>query len=347
MQDGIEKRHARTTACKAPPVRALAWLGAPALPLVAGCFSYTVDLPQTPPVDARAAVRPDAAEVCVVRTSLAGGTHVVRDNGQLVGATAGKGYFCYEARPGLHRVVSQVGENVATLDIALSGGERVFLQQSYDLEEASLARFPEREARAAMAPLHFERLVAAPEPVLAPSDLAAAAAELPASPPPPPPSSERRRVTGLTYGVDVGLGLGSARLAPRTQATASFAALGSLWAGLSASDVAVIAVRIDGSLVAGSGVADAALHVALFPAADRSGPAHDFMVFIDGGLRLPAAGAPVEGMGRVGAGWEPWRLGPVVVGPFLAGQIARGGGDADAAVIAGMGASLYPKAPKR
>jgi hypothetical protein len=329
-------------------VRALARLGTSALFLVTGCFSYTVDLPQTPPVDARAAVRPDAAEVCVVRTSLAGGTHVVRDNGRIVGATGGKGYFCYEARPGLHRVVSVVGEERATLDLALTGGERVFLQQSYDGEKAALARLPEREARAAMGPLHYERLIAAPEPVLAPSELAAAAADLPESPPPPPPSSsERRRVTGLTYGIDAGLGLGSARTTPATAATASFAALGSLWAGLSASDVAVIAVRVDGSLVAGSGVADVVLHLALFPAADRAGRAHDFMIFADGGVCPPAAGAPIEGVGRLGFGWEPWRLGPVVVGPFLAGQIARGGGDADAAVIAGMGASLYPKAPAR
>lgn len=328
-------------------MRALAGLGASALLLSTGCFSYTIDTPETPPVDARAAVRPDAAEVCVVRTSLAGGTHVVRDNGQLVGATMGQGYFCYGARPGPHRVGSEVGAKTAAIDLALSAGERVFLRQAYELEEVTLARMPEREARAAMDHLHYQRLVAAAEPVLAPPALASAAADLP-PPPPPPPSSVPRRPAGLAYGVVAGLGLGSSRVAPQTKTTAGVAALGSIWAGSSVADLLVIAARFDASLVNGAAVADVALHLAFFPAADRPGPARDFVVFADGGVRPPtSAGSHFAGVGRLGVGWERWRLGPVMVGPFLAGQVACGEDGSDAAVEGGVGASLYPRAPKR
>jgi hypothetical protein len=56
-------------------MHALVRLGALPL-LLTGCFSYTITTPEAPPVDARTAVRPDAAEVCVTRTSLEGGTRL-------------------------------------------------------------------------------------------------------------------------------------------------------------------------------------------------------------------------------------------------------------------------------
>jgi hypothetical protein len=114
------------------PVR----LAGPALLLAGGCSSYAVVTPATPPVDARAEVRPDIAEVCVLRLpdaapAGAAATQVVHDNGQLAGATVGPGYFCYEARPGAHRLTTEVGVYEETLDLVLSPGERRFLQQSF------------------------------------------------------------------------------------------------------------------------------------------------------------------------------------------------------------------------
>jgi hypothetical protein len=336
-------------------MRGLAGLGAPLLLVTSGCFPYTVDTPRAPPVDPSAAVRPDAAEVCVIRTTVPGGTHVLRDNGHLVGATLGKGYFCYGARPGGHRLASAVGSSTATLDLVLGAGERVFLRQSFG-EEAELARVPEPEARTALVRLPFEQLVGAPEPVLSPQALADAAADLPAVPPPaspPPVSAPRRRPSGLAYGLAAGLGLGASRVPPATQTASGFAALASIWAGVPASDFLRLALRVDLSLVDGAGRSDVLLHLAWFPGAQRSGKVADFMIFAEGGVRLPTAvgsgpGDPqAGGAGRLGVGWEPWSLGPVVVGPFLSGEIARGGGESNGALIGGLGASLYPKAAPR
>jgi hypothetical protein len=351
----IETRQARKASGEARPLRGLAALGAPLVLLTAGCFPYTIDMPGTPPVDPSAAVRADAAEVCVIRTSVAGGTQVLRDNGQLAGATLGKGYFCYGARPGAHRLTSEAGSTAVTVDVVLAAGERVFLRQSFG-EEAELVRVREPEARAALGRLPFEQLVGAPEPVLSPQALAGAAADLPAPPPPgppPPASPPRRRPSGLAYGLAAGLGLGASRAPPATETTSGFAALASIWAGVPATDSLLLAVRIDLSLAGGAGRSDVLLHLAWFPGAARSGKVADFMIFADGGVRLPTAvgsgpGDPrVGGAGRLGIGWEPWSLGPVVVGPFLSGEMSRGGGESDAALIGGLGASLYPKAAPR
>jgi hypothetical protein len=154
----------------------------------------------------------------------------------------------------------------------------------------------------------------------------------------------------MVFGAAAGLGLASARTFPATRTTAGFAALGSFWTGLSATDFAVLALRIDAASLGGTTVADAALHVAIFPGAARSGRVGDLMIFADGGIRIPTSEvtAPgTTGAARLGVGWELWRLGPTMVGPFLCGQVARGGGEADAGVVAGVGASLYPKSPHR
>jgi hypothetical protein len=325
-------------------------LGSVALLLAAGCSSYTVATPQTPPVDPRAAVPPDAAEICVLRlpttapaaTSV---TQIVHDNGRLAGATVGAGYFCYPVRPGPHRLTSEVGIYDDTLDLVLAPGERRFVQQSFvNREGVSLAPMPEPEARAALSKLPFQQIVGAPEPVPSPSAVASAA-PLPDAPGPP-----RRRPLGMVFGAAAGLGLASARSFPATRATAGFAAIGSFQVGLPVTDLAMIALRLDAAYLNGTTLADLALHLGVFPGASRPGPAADLMIFADGGLRIPtsvSAAPGVTGVGRIGVGWERWKLGPTVIGPFLCGQIARGGGEADATVLAGVGATLYPKPPRR
>jgi hypothetical protein len=174
--------------------------------------------------------------------------------------------------------------------------------------------------------------------VLSPSSPVAAAASLPPAPPPRPP-------LGVVLGAAGGLGLASARSYPATSTTGGIAAFASLRAGLPVVDHAVISLRLDAAFLNGATVADGTLEAAIFP-----GTARYLMIFADGGIRIPTgvATAPgATGVGRLGVGWERWRLGPTVVGPFLCGQVARGGGEADAAVLAGLGASLYPAAPAR
>jgi hypothetical protein len=358
LQGRAETEGARVQACKARRVLGRVAVLAAAFVGV-GCIGAYVETPRTPPVDPAASVPRDGAVICVLRRVLGGGTHLVRDNGRLVGGTSGKGYFCYRARPGAHRVTSQVGDSTAALDLTLGAGERVFLAQGYHGEDVELARTPEAAARTEVGRLPFEALVSFSEPVMPATDVAIAAADVP-----PPPSSElpraalappappRRRPTGFAYGLAAGLGAGVARTAPATQTTGGFAALGSLWAGVAPSDLLVLGGRLDLSLVNGASAADLARHVAVFPAGERSGWQRDVMVFADGGLRMPTSTDPSSGdahlgaAARLGLGWEGWRLGPVVLGPFAAGQITRGAGESDGAVVVGVGASHYP-APQK
>jgi hypothetical protein len=331
--------------------RLVARLGSAALLLAASCSSYTVATPQTPPVDPRAAVPPDAAEICVLHlpsTAPASTpvTQIVHDNGRLAGATVGAGYFCYPVRPGPHRVTSEVGIYAETLDLVLAPGERRFVQQAYlDREGVSIAPMPEPDARVALPRLPFQQLVSAPEPVPSPSAVAAEA-PLPDVPPEPP----RRRPFGMVFGAAGGLGLASARTSPATRATGGFAALGSFDVGLPVTDLALLALRLDAAFLNGTTIADLTLHLAVFPGAARPGPVSDLMIFADGGARIPTSGtmaSGVTGVARIGVGWERWNVKSAVVGPFLCGQVARGGGEADAAVLAGVGASLYPAGARR
>ena len=77
--------------------------------LIASCSPYSLARPASPPVPLFGPpVRTDVATLCVIRpshTALAV-TFAVHDNHQVVGATCGESYFCYQAEPGLHRIVS-------------------------------------------------------------------------------------------------------------------------------------------------------------------------------------------------------------------------------------------------
>src|SRR4051794_40924354 len=54
-------------------------------------------------------------EICVIHPDPRGSsvTHVVRDNGKLVGATSGPSYFCYYAEPGEHEIADEGSDAVA------------------------------------------------------------------------------------------------------------------------------------------------------------------------------------------------------------------------------------------
>jgi hypothetical protein len=311
-------------------MQGLASLAVFAVVFAATRLACAEEAPRAPAADAR------PTEICVLRAGQEGGeaTYVVRDNGKVV-ATVGQGYFCYAAPPGAHQVAVERGAQSAAIDVTLTPGARVFLQASLSGEGVALARL-------------FE---AAPvsTPSAAPAAVTSASAPAPPLPPSPlpPPPLPRRRPEGLVYGVDAGIGLGSTRNAPATRATASFAAFGSLLIGIWPSDFLLLAGRIDASLLNGAGVAIIAVHLGLYPGAESPGLLRNFMLFADGGAAVPISGTsglsnapPIAGAARIGVGWQRWRVGPALVGPLLCGQIVRAAGEADAAVLGGLTASL-------
>jgi hypothetical protein len=334
-----------------PGVSRTARAGALAAICAAGCAPYVIASPSKPPVDPAALVPADAAELCVLRTTVPGGTGVVRDNGHVVGATRGSGYFCYRARPGAHGIATWMGGDSATLDVVVAPGERVFLKAALVGGLVELTRVPAPDAVALLPTLPFQQVVSGPEPVLSSSALAEPSAD--SAPPPDADLRPRRRPSDLSYGAALGVGVGVARVPPATQPAPDFSALGSLWVGIPPSDYVFLGLRVDLPYVGGAGRTDVLVHLAVFPAAERAGWARDLMVFADGGLRLQtllgasASGSQIGGAGRVGLGLERWRLGPVWLGPFVSGDMARAGGEDDAAVFAGVLASVYPRGAKR
>jgi hypothetical protein len=108
------------------------------LGLLAACSSYTLREVDSPPLGAFGpSPRTDVATVCVIRPShfALAVTFVVHDNGQLVGATRGESYFCYEAEPGQHDIASSTGDPIdkpGSALLAAEAGHRYWLHQDYD-----------------------------------------------------------------------------------------------------------------------------------------------------------------------------------------------------------------------
>jgi hypothetical protein len=102
------------------------------------CSSYSLTELKAPPGQAFGPdVRTDVAVVCVVRPShvAVAVTFLVRDNGQLVGATRAESYFCYEAEPGEHAIVSSTGDSLdkdGTAHLSAVAGRRYWLHQDFD-----------------------------------------------------------------------------------------------------------------------------------------------------------------------------------------------------------------------
>jgi hypothetical protein len=160
-------------------------------------------------------------------------------------------------------------------------------------------------------------------------------------PPPPPPPSQHRQ-DGIVYMGAGGVGAGFSRQGNAKTETGGFAAVGSLGVGYSYKDWVIVGLRVDASVAAGDGIGDIAAHVAVFPGADRTGAVRDLQLFADGGVGGPLAqsgtssSSSITGVGRVGVVWERFRLSSVSIGPWIAGQIARSAGDAQAAALAGV-----------
>ncbi len=101
--------------------------------MAGGCTSWKLSQPAAPPITPLAAAPHHTAKVCVVRTSVLGQavTFPTRDNGVLVGATRGRGHFCWFAEPGEHDIDIEADE-VEHAHVTAVAGRAYFLKQEVD-----------------------------------------------------------------------------------------------------------------------------------------------------------------------------------------------------------------------
>ena len=101
--------------------------------LATACSSYGLATREAPAVAPFSAAPPGEARVCVVRGGLPAPlyTTVVYDNGKLVGATRDGTYFCYEAQPGKHVIVSDATFGSPTAALTAQAGRRYYLRQAW------------------------------------------------------------------------------------------------------------------------------------------------------------------------------------------------------------------------
>lgn len=99
-----------------------------ALVSLGGCSSYTLVTPRHAGIDAFGPTPASLGQVCIFRPHRVGMalTIPILDNGKLVGATRGPGYFCYFAAPGQHQIVAEDGDAEPT-NLGVEAGQRYFL----------------------------------------------------------------------------------------------------------------------------------------------------------------------------------------------------------------------------
>jgi hypothetical protein len=105
--------------------------------LLAACSPYSIGGPTTPAISAFGSARADAGTICVIRSSTwaRAVTFVVHDNQTIVGATKGDSYFCYEAEPGAHEIVSQTFDSTdqpGRMHAVIAAGARYWLLQDHE-----------------------------------------------------------------------------------------------------------------------------------------------------------------------------------------------------------------------
>ncbi len=104
--------------------------------LLAACSPYSISGATMPPISAFGPVRPEVATVCVIRSSpwARAVTFIIHDNQTIVGATKGDSYFCYEAEPGTHVIVSDTFDSTdhpGRTQVFLQPGARYWLLQDH------------------------------------------------------------------------------------------------------------------------------------------------------------------------------------------------------------------------
>jgi hypothetical protein len=139
--------------------------------LLAACSPYSISGPTTPAITPLGPASADAATICVVRSSpwARAVTFVVHDNKTLVGATRGDSYFCYEAEPGEHVIVSDTFDSTDVpghTRIVVDAGVRYWLRQDHSSSFGSvtsrLAWIDPATADALIAGASHRRLTAVP-----------------------------------------------------------------------------------------------------------------------------------------------------------------------------------------
>ncbi len=101
------------------------------------CSPYSISGATTPTMMAFGPSRAEVGTVCVIRSSTwaRAVTFVVHDNQTLVGATKGNSYFCYEAAPGEHEIVSDTfdsADHPGRTSISIAAGTRYWLSQDHE-----------------------------------------------------------------------------------------------------------------------------------------------------------------------------------------------------------------------
>jgi hypothetical protein len=115
--------------------------------------------------------RAEVGTICVIRSSpfARAVTFIVHDNQTLVGATKGDSYFCYEAEPGNHVIVSDTFDSVDTpgrTAITVEAGARYWLKQdhanSFGSVTSVLAWLDPQSAADLVAKCSYRRITEAP-----------------------------------------------------------------------------------------------------------------------------------------------------------------------------------------
>lgn len=137
-------------------------------PVLTACTTYTLAQPTEAPIAAFGPASTKSATVCVIRPSHwhLQSTFVVRDDGQLVGATRGESYFCYLAEPGPHRVLASRsdGQDEGThIGLRAEPGRRYWLHMDFDAYlGTTLEWVDEARARGMVEACDYKELVDAP-----------------------------------------------------------------------------------------------------------------------------------------------------------------------------------------
>lgn len=105
--------------------------------LLAACSPYSLSGATTPTIAPFGGARIDVGTICVIRSSpwAQAVPFIVHDNQALVGATMGHSYFCYEAAPGTHTIVSDTFDSTdhpGSTQMVVEAGTRYWLRQDHD-----------------------------------------------------------------------------------------------------------------------------------------------------------------------------------------------------------------------
>lgn len=135
-----------------------------------GCSSYKLRTPETPPLDPLVGFAPpDAARICVVRTTVIASavTFLTRDNGQLVGATRGPGHFCWLGEPGVHEIAVSSDDGSVNATLRAEASKTYYFKQElanhFGWVEPKIAWIDIPEAREGFGSTSYRVLEAVPK----------------------------------------------------------------------------------------------------------------------------------------------------------------------------------------